>query len=185
MKVSNDSTKDAINPNAASGASKSQEISKSNVVEATDNKPPVTDKNHELKEMLVNNKKASGQADKDDIMIVEQMINQQEQDGENDDDDDDEKELEGELEKQGKMVELLLEKFLINTDSPFLDEINIVIVLKCIPTKIVGFSSSLINLSILQNSLIAHKNKDAVDAFDYVDDKNKKRVLKIKNLIEA
>ena len=74
------------------------------------------------------------------------------------------------------MVEKLLEKFLINTDSPFLDEINIVVVMKCIPTKIVDFSSSLINLSILQNSLIAHKNKDDVDAFDYVDDKNKKRV---------
>lgn len=83
------------------------------------------------------------------------------------------------------MVELLLEKFLINTDSPFLDEINIVIVMKCIPTKIVEYSSSLINLSILQNSLIAHKNKDYVDAFDYVDEKNKKRVAKIKSLIEA
>lgn len=83
------------------------------------------------------------------------------------------------------MAEQLLEKFLISTDSPFLDEINIVIVMKCIPTKIVDYSSSLINLSILQNSLIAHKNSELVDAFGYVDEKNKKRVLKIKDLIEA
>lgn len=80
---------------------------------------------------------------------------------------------------------MLLEKFLINTDSPFLDEINIVIVMKCIPTKIVDYSSSLLNLSILQNSLIAFKNKEDVDAFAYVDEKNKKRVLRIKNLIES
>ena len=83
------------------------------------------------------------------------------------------------------MAEMLLEKFLISTDSPFLDEINIVIVMKCIPTKIVDYSSSLINLSILQSSLIAHKNNELVDAFGYVDEKNKKRVIKIKDLIEA
>ena len=65
---------------------------------------------------------------------------------------------------------------MINTDSPFLDSINIVVVMRCIPTYITDFSASLLNLSILQDSLIAYKNKEDVDAFVYVDKKNARRV---------
>ena len=80
-------------------------------------------------------------------------------------------------------AEELIKKFLINTESPFLDSINIVIVMKCIPTYITDFSASLLNLSILQDSLIAYKNKEEVDAFYYVDKKNAKRVQDIRQLI--
>jgi hypothetical protein len=56
-------------------------------------------------------------------------------------------------------AEDIIKKFLVNTDSPFLDSINIVIAMKCIPTQVTNYNQSLLNLSILQDSLIAFKNE--------------------------
>ena len=55
--------------------------------------------------------------------------------------------------------------------------------MRCIPTQITNYNQSLVNLSILQDSLIAYKNEADVDAFAYVDKKNAKRVGDIRKLI--
>jgi hypothetical protein len=80
----------------------------------------------------------------------------------------------------------ILSKFLIGTESSFLDSINICLMLKAIPNKIVdiNFKDLLkFNFAILQNSLIAFINADQVNAFDYFDLKNRDRVQKIKQCI--
>ena len=103
LKVSNDKTQDKIaNNKDTTGVSKSADLSKSNI-EGTTAAAKQPDKNNELKEMLVNNKKASGHVNKEDIMIVEQMINQQDQEGEEDEDEDDNgEETDKKLKEEGK-----------------------------------------------------------------------------------
>ena len=73
----------------------------------------------------------------------------------------------------------ILNKFLIGTESSFLDSINIILMLKTMPSKIVDFNLDQMltfDFSTLQNSLIAFQNAEQVQAFKYFDDKNKDRV---------
>mmetsp|Transcript_3874 Transcript_3874/g.6584 ORF Transcript_3874/g.6584 Transcript_3874/m.6584 type:complete len:243 (-) Transcript_3874:265-993(-) len=89
-------------------------------------------------------------------------------------------------EDEDKEVESLLEKFLIGSESSFLDTINIVLMLNALPNKIVDYNINqmkLFNFSILQNSLIAFQNADQVSAFEYFDEKNRDRVQKIRTCI--
>ena len=80
----------------------------------------------------------------------------------------------------------LLSKFLIGSESSFLDTIDLVLMMKALPNKIINYNlvqMKLFNFSILQNSLIAFQNADVVNAFEYFDDKNKDRVQKIRSCI--
>jgi len=48
--------------------------------------------------------------------------------------------------------------FLIGTESPFLDDINLILMIKALPSKIVDYNlpqMKLFNFDILQTSLIA------------------------------
>ena len=80
----------------------------------------------------------------------------------------------------------VLKKFLIGTESSFLDSINLILMLKALPSKIVDFNLDQMlkfDFSTLQNSLIASQNAEQVNAFEYFDEKNKDRVQKIRSCI--
>jgi len=69
--------------------------------------------------------------------------------------------------------------FLIGSESSSVDTIDLVLMLKAIPNKIVSYNimqAKLFNFAVLQNSLIAFQNADQVNAFEYFDEKNKDRV---------
>lgn len=83
-----------------------------------------------------------------------------------------------------RAVEKLLGKFLIGTESAFLDDINIILMMKALPNKIsehqILKQMKLINFSILQDSLIAFQYSNQVQSFEYFDNYNKQRVQKIR-----
>jgi hypothetical protein len=57
-----------------------------------------------------------------------------------------------------KIVKEILEKFLIGSESSFLEDINIILMLKALPSKIVDFNlkqMKLFNFVIVQNSLLS------------------------------
>lgn len=83
-------------------------------------------------------------------------------------------------------MEQLLEKFLIGSESSFLDTINITLMLKALPLPVVEYNLKqmlLFNFAILQNSLVAFINADQVAAFEYFDELSKDRVQKIRTCI--
>jgi hypothetical protein len=68
---------------------------------------------------------------------------------------------------------------MIGSDSVFLDTVNLVLMLRALPNKIVKFNlatSMLFNFANLQNSLIAFQTADQVDAFEHFDTINRKRI---------
>ena len=76
----------------------------------------------------------------------------------NKDEGDQEAEPQGEIEELDKIVEKILKKFLIGSESPFLEDINLILLMKALPSKIVDYNlkqMELFNFAILQNSLIA------------------------------
>lgn len=57
---------------------------------------------------------------------------------------------------------------------------------KALPDKIQQYlveKLQLFNFKILQDSLLAHQNREIVDAFEYFDRKNKERIYSIKDTI--
>lgn len=86
-----------------------------------------------------------------------------------------------------KCVETFLEKFLIGSDkSTFLDNIDIVLMLRALPIPIVNFNmeqAKLFNFSILQSAIIAFLNQDIVNSFEFFDVKNRDRVQIVRDLI--
>lgn len=66
--------------------------------------------------------------------------------------------MEGLEHEDTSIVQGILEKFLIGSESSYLDDINIILMLKALPGKIVEFNLAqfeMFNFNILQNSLIA------------------------------
>lgn len=81
---------------------------------------------------------------------------------------------------------MLLEKFLIQSNSAFLDTIDSVLMMKAIPKQIGAeylYQQKLFDFSVFQNSLIAFSNAEIIDAFQYYDNKNQQRVTEIKDVI--
>jgi phosphoenolpyruvate carboxylase len=77
-------------------------------------------------------------------------------------------------------------KFLIGSESTFLDNIDLQIMLKALPTPITKYNlqqAQLFNLNILQSAIIAYKNEEIVNAFDFFDIKNRDRVSNVRDLI--
>jgi len=113
------------------------------------------------KEMLLGPYTKSSVVDTKHKSIMMEMIknhavlNDVDQDKNNDEETDN---FSGIAPARDKFVEALLNKFLIGSDSPFLDEINLILMMKALPSKIVEYNleqMSLFNFAILQNSLIA------------------------------
>lgn len=77
-------------------------------------------------------------------------------------------------------VEEFLNKFLVGNESSFLDTIDIILMLRALPSSINHIDkvkkSKLFNFPNLQNSLTAFINKESVGSFEYYDEKNKDRV---------
>lgn len=67
-----------------------------------------------------------------------------------------------------------------------LDHVNIVLMMKAIPNQIVDYNleqMELFNFKIFQDSLIAYQNIDIVNAFEYLDEKNRERVQIVKEML--
>lgn len=76
-----------------------------------------------------------------------------------------------------------LDKFLIQSEASIDGHIDLNLFLKAIPNKIKDFLINRVeffNFRIFQDSLIAHQNKEIVDAFEHFDMRNKDRVYSIK-----
>lgn len=89
-------------------------------------------------------------------------------------------------EQADQQVEDFLSKFLIGSESTFLDNIDLVIMLKALPGKITKYNMhqiSLFNFNILQSAIIAFLNEDIVNAFEFYDKKNRDRVSNVRDLI--
>jgi len=80
-------------------------------------------------------------------------------------------------------MEQFLSKFTIISEQSENDHIDIILILKAIPYKIDPINIKRIDLfqfRVFQESLIAYQNLFIVNAFEYVDDKNRDRALGIK-----
>jgi hypothetical protein len=123
-------------------------------------------------------------------LIVKELIKKQ-ADKSLDENEDEEEELQGQVlvsnaDKADQYVEMFLKKFLIGSESTFLDNIDLLIMLKAMPTPITKFNREncrLFNFNILQSAIIAYLNDDIVNAFDYFDLLNRDRVSGIRDLI--
>lgn len=85
-----------------------------------------------------------------------------------------------------KIVESIIQKFLIGSESSFLVDVNILLILKALPKKVHNLNVAQMNLftfSILQNSMIAFQNQDQVNAFEFFDEFNRNRVQNIRTCI--
>ena len=77
--------------------------------------------------------------------------------------------------------------FTISSDgSAFQDNIDITLLLKAIPNNIIKTQISEVkkfNFQIMQDAIIAFKNQERMQSFEFYDKKNKTRVLNVRNLI--
>ena len=65
--------------------------------------------------------------------------------------------------KEEEFVESILDKFLIGSESTFLEDINILLVIKALPTQIADYmlkQLKMLNFNTLQNSLVSYQNAD-------------------------
>ena len=88
-----------------------------------------------------------------------------------------------ELKEETKITESFLSKFLLSSDSSKEGELNLFHALRALPKRIgeINFSKiELMNLSVVQMSIIAFQNDDKDELFNFYDKKMKKRFLMIK-----
>lgn len=72
-----------------------------------------------------------------------------------------------------------LNKFKLNDEGSATSQINLVLFFKAVPFAIKHEKS--FNFQLFQESLVAYKNKEDVNAFEYHDEKNRDRVALVKN----
>lgn len=87
---------------------------------------------------------------------------------------------------EDSIVENFLSHFLIGSESTFLDNIDITLMLRAMPTPIVDYNlyqMKMFNFSILQSAIIAFQNEDKVSAFEFYDRLNRERVGNVRELI--
>jgi len=76
--------------------------------------------------------------------------------------------------------------FLIGSESTFLDSIDLILMLKCMPNEFVEYNIGFVKLyqlNILQQSIIAYMNDSIVESFEFFDKKNSLRVSNVRDLI--
>lgn len=84
---------------------------------------------------------------------------------------------------QIELADLFLTKFTIVSESSMQDHLDIMLMLKALPNKILLTtleSTEQFHFKIFQESLIAFQNRDLVNAFEYIDDKNRERMQNVK-----
>lgn len=86
-------------------------------------------------------------------------------------------------EKEILLVDEFLTKFTIVSESSMNDHLDIILMLKALPNKISQkniTATEMFNFRIFQEALIAFQNKELVNAFEYIDDKNRERIQNVK-----
>lgn len=86
-------------------------------------------------------------------------------------------------ENEVELVDTFLTKFTIVSESSMNEHLDIMLMLKALPNKIMDhtlLSTEMFNFRIFQESLIAYQNVDLVNAFEYIDDKNRERIQNVK-----
>ena len=87
-------------------------------------------------------------------------------------------------ENEVNLVDQFLTKFTIISESSMNDHLDIMLMLKALPNKVMESTleqTEMFNFRIFQESLIAFQNLDIVNAFEYFDDKNRERVQNVKD----
>ena len=77
------------------------------------------------------------------------------------------------------IIDAFLTKFTIVTENSQNEHVDVQIMLKAMPNKVLEGTLGqvdLFNFKIIQESIIAFQNLNIVNAFEYFDDKNKERV---------
>ena len=81
------------------------------------------------------------------------------------------------------------QKFIINADGKTArDTVDITLLLQAVPTPVLTLNIHeirLFKLITLQDSIVAFKNEETVTSFDYYDQKNKKRVADVKDIVNS
>merc|ERR1712176_987650 len=88
--------------------------------------------------------------------------------------------------EENEIASEFLEKFQIASESAFNDKIDIRLLLKAVPSRIIDKKLQQVkkfNFLDLQSAFLFHQNSEDVQAFGYYDTLNKQRVNIIKNLI--
>jgi hypothetical protein len=93
-------------------------------------------------ELLGAKKITDDEIKKKEVKIVEEMIAQQAGDDDNaaPQDQDQDEDAGAENKEEDETVEKLLKMFLIATESPFLVDINLILMMKALPSKIVRYN---------------------------------------------
>ena len=84
------------------------------------------------------------------------------------------------------LVDQFLTKFTIVSESSMNEHLDIMLMLKALPNKIMEDSletTEMFKFRIFQESLIAYQNVDLVNAFEYIDEKNRERMQNVKEKI--
>lgn len=92
----------------------------------------------------------------------------------------------GFLKHEDEMVVEMLDKFLIVSESAFLDTINLQLMLKAMPTDITKTKARrthMFHFNVLEDSLTKNLNAEQSEAFSYYDNQNVDRVQKIRESI--
>lgn len=82
-------------------------------------------------------------------------------------------------ENEVTLVDEFLTRFTIVSESSMNEHLDIMLMLKALPNKIMEHTlieTEMFNFRIFQESLIAYQNVDLVNAFEYIDDKNRERI---------
>lgn len=90
-------------------------------------------------------------------------------------------------EEDGYCLEFL-KKFLIASESAFLDRIDIILMMRALPISIMAKNRAKISMfmfNVLQASLIAFSTTGSVQAFEFYDKLNKQRVQTVSDIILA
>ncbi len=78
-----------------------------------------------------------------------------------------------------RVVDQFLSKFVIMPESGLRDQIDIKLMIKALPNRIMSYSLETVemfNFRIFQESLHAYQNLDMVKVFEFFDKKNKERI---------
>jgi hypothetical protein len=128
--------------------------------------PPVDEaaaKKSKLKKQPLQDKLVSKKGVESENIVLETIERQGIEEGDEEEEEEEEEVVMSADEMQEKCCEKFLEMFLIGSESTFLDSIDLILMMKCMPVKFVEYSIpnvKLYQLNILQQSIIAYLNED-------------------------
>ena len=97
-----------------------------------------------------------------------------------------EEEMDGIDPNEDRIVGEILEKFLVGTEATFLEEVNLMLMVKALSNRLIINdleNFEMFNMNTLQMSLIKFINASQVNSFEFFDKKNDVRVQNIRTKI--